>query len=68
MNYFAVELLINYKVLAILHKSNLDFFCPKSGVIMKTHEKIRQLRELSKITQEEFADKLAISPSGYFKD
>lgn len=34
---------------------------------MQTHEKIRQLRELKKITQEEFAEQLAMSPSGYSK-
>lgn len=34
---------------------------------MQTHDKIRQLRELKKITQEEFAEKLSMSPSGYSK-
>lgn len=34
---------------------------------MQTHDKIRQLRELKKITQEEFAEQLAMSPSGYSK-
>lgn len=34
---------------------------------MQTHDKIRYFRELRKITQEDFADKLAMSPSGYSK-
>ena len=34
---------------------------------MQTHDKIRYYRELRKITQEDFADKLAMSPSGYSK-
>ena len=34
---------------------------------MQTHEKIRSLREFKKITQEELAEKLAMSTSGYSK-
>lgn len=39
---------------------------PKSR-IMQTHEKIRHLRELKKMTQEEVADALSMSTSGYSK-
>lgn len=38
----------------------------KSG-IMKTHEKIRHFRELKKITQEDLAEQLSLSTSGYSK-
>ncbi|VEG13505.1 helix-turn-helix domain-containing protein [Moraxella cuniculi] len=34
---------------------------------MQTHDKIRTLREAKKITQEEFAEKLSMSASGYSK-
>lgn len=34
---------------------------------MQTHDKIRTLREAQKITQEEFAEKLSMSASGYSK-
>lgn len=34
---------------------------------METYEKIRLIRELNKWSQEEMAEKLAMSPSGYAK-
>ncbi|MDO4433264.1 MAG: helix-turn-helix transcriptional regulator [Alysiella sp.] len=34
---------------------------------METHEKIRTMRELNQFTQEEMAEKLAMSASGYAK-
>jgi transcriptional regulator with XRE-family HTH domain len=48
-----------------LPKSN-DFY-PKSGDFMEVHEKIRFLRESKDWSQEEMAEKLNMSLSGYSK-
>jgi transcriptional regulator with XRE-family HTH domain len=42
-------------------------FYSKSGDFMEVHEKIRYLRESKNWSQEEMAEKLNMSPSGYSK-
>ena len=51
----------------LLQSPKSAVFYSKSGDIMEVHEKIRHLRESKNWSQEEIAEKLNMSPSGYSK-
>jgi DNA-binding XRE family transcriptional regulator len=60
-----LEFMIEFQ--KIFHHQSQVLFCNLQCVIMPIHEKIRLLRQVRGLTQEEVADKLNLSVNGYGK-